>query len=212
MSSNILSMTVLIQGVRPILWHRFGPDALPLEKQEKTGVAGNVPDEWKKTVAMDARRRLFLPPEYVFACLRDGAKNTPGPRNRGSLQKAVSSSLQICDAIVYVFIGDDEQPLIVPPDDEINEGAHDAPDLPVFRHVSGVRNPSTNARNVRYRIAAAPGWRARFTISWDKTVVSSSQMEAILNDAGKLAGLADGRSIGYGRFQIMSVHVHNGVE
>lgn len=42
---NILNATVSIKGIRPLLWHAFGPDAIPLEKREKTGVAGNDPEE-----------------------------------------------------------------------------------------------------------------------------------------------------------------------
>jgi len=38
--SNILQAKVRIKGTRPLFWHKFGPDALPLEKQERTGVAG----------------------------------------------------------------------------------------------------------------------------------------------------------------------------
>jgi hypothetical protein len=33
-------------------------------------------------------------------------------------------------------------------------------------------------------------------------VVSREQMRAVLSDAGVLVGLADGRSVGYGRFAV----------
>lgn len=33
--SNILTAQVQIRGTRAIIQHKFGPDALPLEKQEK---------------------------------------------------------------------------------------------------------------------------------------------------------------------------------
>jgi len=36
--SNMITAKVSIRGVRPLLIHHFGPDALPLEKQEKDGV------------------------------------------------------------------------------------------------------------------------------------------------------------------------------
>jgi hypothetical protein len=67
--------------------------------------------------------------------------------------------------------------------------------------VAGVVNPSTKGRNVRYRLAAGFGWRCEFTIKWDKTVVSRQQMEQVLEDAGTLVGLGNGRKIGYGRFE-----------
>lgn len=41
-------------------------------------------------------------------------------------------------------------------------------------------------------------------MQWDKTLVSRDQMRAVLNDAGTLVGLGDGRSVGYGRFTVMA--------
>jgi hypothetical protein len=40
-------------------------------------------------------------------------------------------------------------------------------------------------------------------LQWDKTIVSRGEMEAVCRDAGKLVGLGDGRSIGFGRFQVL---------
>jgi hypothetical protein len=49
--SNIISATIAITGLRPLLWHAFGPDAIPVDgKRERTGVAGNDPIEWTRTV------------------------------------------------------------------------------------------------------------------------------------------------------------------
>ncbi|MBI4783274.1 MAG: hypothetical protein HY785_18430, partial [Oscillatoriophycideae cyanobacterium NC_groundwater_1537_Pr4_S-0.65um_50_18] len=47
-----------------------------------------------------------------------------------------------------------------------------------------------------------------FLLDWDKTIVSRSEMEAVAIDAGKLVGLGDGRSIGYGRFEMQSFEVN----
>jgi hypothetical protein len=80
-------------------------------------------------------------------------------------------------------------------------------ELPVYLDVRGVRNPSTRARNVRYRVAASPGWTTEFTLLWDKTVVSRNEMEAILIDGGKLVGLGNGRAIGMGRFDVKQFDV-----
>jgi hypothetical protein len=44
---NLLQAAITIEGTRPLLWNHFGPDTIPLEKQEKSGVAGNDPDEWR---------------------------------------------------------------------------------------------------------------------------------------------------------------------
>ena len=98
--SNILQAKVRIKGTRPLFWHKFGPDALPLEKQERTGVAGNDPEEWRKTCIVDREGHLYIEPTYVFSALREGAKYTKN--NRATLQKPVSATLQVVDNRVYV--------------------------------------------------------------------------------------------------------------
>lgn len=188
--SNILTASVTIKGLRPLLWHHFGPDALPLEKQEKTGVAGHDPEEWKKTVLKTKDGQLYLESAYVFACVRDGAKYTK--KGRGSIQSMVSATLQVTTDKVLVdkFLPDNIVELI-------NET-----DQPVYLDVRSVKNPTTKGRNVRYRVAASPGWTATFNLMWDKTIVSRGEMQAAVMDAGRFSGLGDGRSIGFGRFTV----------
>jgi hypothetical protein len=187
---------VTIQGKRPLLWHRFGPDALPLEKRARTGVAGNDPEEWRRTVLVTADHQLYLEPSYIFGCLRDGAKHTP--RKRGTLQPLVASTLQIPDDRVLL---DRWLP---------NEGMDQlklAEGEPVYLDVRSVRNPTTRARNVRYRVAASPGWKATFTVLWDNTLVGENEMKAVVNDAGKFVGLGDARTIGFGRFEVSAFQI-----
>lgn len=187
---NILQATVEIKGVRPLLWHHFGPEALPLEKQERTGVAGNDPEEWKKTVMVTKDKQLFVDPSYVFATIRDGAKYTK--KGRGSIQSMVSATLQVLDDRVLIdrYLPDNIEEL------------QNASDEPVYIDVRSVKNPATRGRNVRYRVAASSGWKAKFTIAWDKTIVSRNEIQACINDAGRLSGIGDGRSIGFGRFTV----------
>ena len=189
--ANMITARVQIEGVRAILWHHFGPDALPLEKRERTGVAGNDPEEWRKTVLMTAERQLYLEPSYIFGCLRDAARYTR--KGKGSIQPALTATLQIVDDRILVDRFVPEEPLLTDPT------------ALVYMDIRSVRNPSTKARNVRYRVAAAPGWTTRFTLLWDRTIVSQTEMRAVLHDAGQLVGLGDGRSIGYGRFTIREV-------
>lgn len=198
--SNIVRAKALIKGVRPLLLHHFGPDALPLEKQEKTGVAGNDPEEWRKTALVTKEGQLYVEPSYVFGMIRDAAKYTK--KGKGSIQSAVSATLQVVDGRVLIdrHFPDfpnghafDVKTATAPPQD---------PDAPVYLDVRSVRNPSTKGRNVRYRVAASLGWSLSFTILFDKTVVSRAEMQAVLNDAGVLVGIADGRGIGFGRFTV----------
>jgi hypothetical protein len=193
---SLLSAQIAIEGVRPILWHRFGPDALPLEKRAKTGVAGNDPEEWRRTVLATDDGQLYLEPSYIFGSLRDGAKFTA--RKRGTLQPLLASTLQVEDDRILVDRWLPKSGL---------QDLRQAESEPVYLDVRSVRNPSTRARNVRYRIAAAPGWKASFTVSWENTIISENEMRAIVRDAGQFVGLGDGRTIGFGRFKVSQFEV-----
>ena len=203
--SNIIKAKITIKGVRPLLLHHFGADALPLEKQERTGVAGHDPEEWRKTVLVTKQGQLYIEHTYIFATIRDAAKYTK--KGKGSIQTAVSATLQVTDDTVLIdryFPG-------YPNSKDFDVSSVEAPpqdkDLPVYMDVRSVKNPSTKARNVRYRIATSPGWSVAFSILWDKTIVDRNSMQSVLNDAGTLVGIADGRSIGFGRFTVESFEV-----
>ncbi len=204
--SNFLTATVQIKGTRPLWQHRFGPDALPLEKQERTGVAGNDPIEWRRTCSITSSGQLYFDPTYVFACLRNGAKYVKS--GKGSIQPKVSATLQsISDIILidrwYPGFPDPNQKF----DANIVEACSNDFTQPVYIDVRGVVNPSTKGRNVRYRLAASPGWGTEFLIVWDKTIVSRGEMESVVHDSGRLVGLGNGRTIGMGRFDVVSFSV-----
>lgn len=186
--TNILTARICIRGVRPLLWHAFGPESIPLGKQERSGVAGNDPVEWQRSVLLTDDNRLYLPGTYAFGCLRDGARFTR--RGRGTLQTSVASTLQIFDERIVLA----EHVFPEPPSTD--------PTQPIYLDVRSVKNPVTKARNVRYRVAAAPGWRLSFQVQWDKTVVSRGELEAVVVDAGRLVGIGNGRAIGFGRFVV----------
>jgi hypothetical protein len=199
-SGNIVRARVKVRGTRPLLQHAFGPDAIPLEKGEKTGVAGNDPSEWRKTCMVTKEGHLYIRGTYVFSTLRAASVHTK--KGRGSIQSLVAATLQIEETVVLLNrrvpeIGD-------PPTMDLT--------APVYIDVCGVRNPTTKARNVRYRLACSPGWECEFTILWDRTIVAREQMKAVIRDASILVGFADGRSVGNGRFEVISYTELDGAE
>lgn len=203
--SNIVTANVSIKGVRPLFWHHFGPDALPLEKGERTGVAGNDPQEWRRTMLATKDGQLYLEGTYVFSTMKEGAKYTK--RGKAPLMKSVAATLQVMTDRVLIdrhFPGFPNGHGFDPAKADPPERD---PDLPVYLDVRGVVNPSTRARNVRYRVVAAPGWSASFELVWDKTVVSRAEMQAVLIDSGKLVGIGNARTIGMGRFSVEKFEV-----
>lgn len=204
--SNIVRARISIKGIRPLLQHSFGPDSLPLTKGERTGVAGNDPEEWRKTCMVTADKQLYVRGNYVFACIRDASKYTKS--GKGSIQPKVAATLQVEDAFVLI---DAFMPLDGS-DPPMSQGMPiGCADRTVYIDVCPVRNPSTKARNIRYRLAVSSGWSCSFTILWDKTLVSREQMRAVLNDASVLCGLGDGRSVGNGRFEVISFEELTGI-
>lgn len=205
MDGRILTAKVQIRGTRALFQHWFGPDAIPLEKGEKTGVAGNDPEEWRRTCLIDKNGQLFVLGSYIFGATVGGGKTIK--RSRANISASIASTLQIGEERIVLdryFPG-------FPNGQAFNAQKVDPPErdesLPVYLDVRSVVNPVTKSRNVRYRVAASPSWQCVFTLVWDKTVVSRSEMEAALIDAGRLVGLGNGRKIGMGRFEVVSFEV-----
>lgn len=192
---NQLQGHVRIQGTRPLLWNHLKPSESFGRRQQRRGNAGNDPTEWQRNVLMTPQRQLYLLPSHIFGCLRDAAKYTK--RNQNSLVNDVVSTLRVLEQQVLINRFVPEHP--VKTSEEVNDD--------VYIFMSIVRNSFTRNRNLRYRVAASPGWQCQFTLIWDRTIISRNEMQAIAIDAGNLVGLADGRSIGYGRFCIVDFAV-----
>jgi hypothetical protein len=200
--TNIITAKVEIIGTRALFFHSAGPETIPLEKQEMTGVAGNDPWTWIKTTPITAQGQLFLDPSYIFATIRDGAKHIKV--KRGSLMPLVVATLQLTDTIVLIdrFLPDIAAEFVLSKGKVGHplEVLTQDPTEPVYLDIRKGKNPNTKSAMIIYRVACSPGWHASFELEWDKTVVSTAQMEAALRDAGALEGLGSGRKIGKGRF------------
>ena len=192
---NQLQAHVRIQGTRPLLWNHLKPSESFGRRQRRHGTAGNDPTEWQRNVLMTPRRQLYLLPSHIFGCLRDAAKYTK--RDQNNLVNDVVSTLRVVEQQVLINRFVPEHP--VRTSEEVDDS--------VYIFMSIVKNSFTGNRNLRYRVAASPGWQCQFTFIWDRTIISRNEIQAIAIDAGNLVGLADGRSIGYGRFRIVDFSV-----
>lgn len=203
---SIVAAKVAISGIKTLAIHHFGPDALPLEKQEKTGVAGHDPVEWTRSVLLTKKRELFLPPTYFFGSIKEGGRHVK--KGRGSIMYDIAATLQIEDDMIKICR--DGDPIVLPEEPDVFD-AYSVPsdELPSsYVERIGVRNPSTKSRNIRYRVAVKPGWEMTFNILWDVTIVARNQMRQSLDSAGQLVGIADGRgSIGYGRYHVTDFEI-----
>ncbi len=190
---NLLQATVSIQGNRPLLFNHLPPSPDFGQRKERGGIAGNDPSEWQRSVlAIPESHQLYLLPSYIFGCLRDAGRYTK--RNRVNLVSSIASTLTLPERRILVDRYLPESPAFY--SEEADESVY------VFMSITGGMGKK-GAKNVRYRVAASTGWQCQFLLNWDKTIVSRNEMEAVAIDAGKLVGLGDGRSIGYGRFELL---------
>lgn len=187
---------ISIKGIKPILFHTFPIETLSTPKA-RSGSAGNNESEWKDTVLMNENRQLYVFSTYLIGAIREGGKQIKV--GKATLSKKVGSSLECADDKVFL----DE--LFVPKEDSLTKSATDA----VYLDVRSVVNPATKGRNLRYRIAAKPGWTLSTIIYWDDIAVSKEQMKQCVQHAGLFEGIGDGRKIGFGRFELVKFEMLN---
>jgi hypothetical protein len=173
---NQLQAQVFIRGTRPLLWNHLHPSESFGKRRERGGTAGNDPTEWQRNVLITDDRQLYLLPTHVFGCFRDAARYTK--RGRSSLMGQMVSTLQVPQHRVLIDRYLPKEPI------KATEDIAEA----VYIFMSVVKNVATRGHNIRYRVAAAPGWQCAFTLLWDKTIISRQEMEAVAIDAGKLVG------------------------
>ena len=179
-----------IEGCKPFLWHTFPLDALSTTKKRE-GTTGDNKSEWTETVLMDNDRRLYIYNSYLLSSIADGGKEIK--QGRGNISKKVSSTLDIEE--YRLFLTD----LTVPSEDDLTRNDTDI----VYLDVRAVVNPMTKGRNLRYRIAARPGWKLKFIVGWDDRILSKDQIKSCIENAGDLQGIGDGRGLGFGRFKLL---------
>lgn len=149
--------------------------------------------------------QLYIEGTYVFGAVREAARFHK--IGRKSAVSFVAATLQVGEDRVMVDRWFPDYPNGSKFDPETADVPPQDPDELVYLDIRGVRNPTTRARNVRYRVAASPGWSAEFTMVWDKTIVDRNLMHSILIDAGRLVGVGNGRAIGMGRFEVESFEI-----
>jgi hypothetical protein len=186
-----------IKGTKPFLFHKFNLEALTNSQKPKEGTTGNNFNEWKSSFFYEGTK-LYMPTAYMFAALKNGSVNTKV--GRGTIQKTFISAVTLIGEKIYfnreMFPGwMDMDPENTPLDSS----------LPVYVDVRMVSNPNTKGKNVRYRLTLSEGWECDFHFEFDDSLISSSQVKKIVEDTGKLQGIGDARTLGYGRFHVVEV-------
>jgi hypothetical protein len=190
-------LKVSVVGIKPLMIHKFNIESVSAMAKVKSGSAGNDPEEWK-TSFFEKVGQLYLPANYWFSCFKAASVYTKV--GRGTIQKNFVAGVIILDEMTLLnrHVPKNWQEIT------FQEFGVDS-NKPVYIDVRGVMNPNSKGRNVRYRVCCSPGWETQINLSFDETILSLAQIKKILDDAGKLIGMADGRTLGYGRFSIKNV-------
>jgi hypothetical protein len=187
--------TIVLEGTRPIMWSALSIEGFGQKRKERGGTAGNDPTEWKKSYRATTEGQLYLTPEQIFGCFREAAKHTKA--GKGTITRKVAATFQVDTPRIMVnrFMPQGDPPM--------NDY-----EAEVYIDVRQVKNPATRAANIRYRVTANHGWKTEpFQVTWDPTIVSEPEMRQVAIDAGALEGLGSGRTIGMGRFKVISFDV-----
>ena len=184
-------MKLKARGTRPFLFHHLGIGFLSTDRKALSGSTGNNPDEWKTTVLHTESGQLYIPSSYIFGSFKNASAYTKV--GRGTLTKKMTATLIVNTETVLMDKYLPEEKNL-----KVNDSTQE-----VYLDVRTVKNPSTKGSNLRYRVAVSKGYEFEFEIAWDTTIISDAHMQNVARDAGTLVGIGDGRSIGYGRFEIL---------
>lgn len=183
-------------GKKPYLFHRFNIETITnQQKKPKEGSSGNNPSEWKETAHTDGTK-LYIPGFYIHSAITAGAKFVK--IGRGTVSKHVSSALNILDEKIFFINRELPKPILELTNEEMSQDSNS----PIFLDIRGVSNPNTKGKNIRYRLGLSSGWKIKVNFEWDDTIISKDQMKASIEALGKLVGLSNGRTLGYGRFDV----------
>lgn len=184
-------------GISGYLFHKFNIGSIANKTKSKSGSAGNNPDEWKETVHSQGTK-LYIPKDYFFATIMGGAKYVK--QGKGSIASKVAGCLHIKTDKAY-FNRELPKPIDELENEELSIDSSDT----VYLDIRGVKNPATKGKNVRYRLGLSPGWEAHCELEFDDSIISKEQMREAIICAGKFSGIGDGRSIGFGRYDVYDI-------
>lgn len=167
-----------IQGVVPILFHRWNCDAVETKSKAAKGSAAKKSDNVESYLYRDDNNEICLPGEYLRQAIITAAKFKQDPRSPRK------SAMDLFKAAVVSLT-----PLA-------SLGATE-PDFMDRRRVTVQRNGIT-----RIRPAMNTGWKASFELMVNlPEYVPPTLLRQVLDDAGRLIGVGDFRPT-YGRFTV----------
>lgn len=174
---------VTIEGVAPILFHRWNCESVESKSKAKKGSAEKKSDDVESYVYRNDKKELCIPGEYLRGSIIAASKFQQDPRSpRKSAADLFKASIVSLTELASL-------------------GAKDW-DYLDKRRVCIQRNAIT-----RSRPAMKEGWTATFILMCNlPEYVDAQLLNSTIQQAGKLIGLADFRP-SFGRFNVTSFEV-----
>jgi hypothetical protein len=172
--------TFTLEGVTPILWHRWNTESVDAKAAAKKGSTAKKTDDVESYVYRDEKGKIAIPGVYVHGAMINAAKFRQDPRSpRKSAMDLYKAA--IAPLTELASLG------------KANWDFIDARRVTVQRAGITRRRPAFNA-----------GWKATFDFSvLLPEYVAPMDFLDILTLAGRVIGLADMRPT-YGRFAVVS--------
>lgn len=174
---------VTIEGVAPILFHRWNCESVESKSKAKKGSAEKKSDDIESYVYRDEKGELAIPGEYLRGAIIGAAKYQQDPRSpRKSAADLFKAAIVSLTPLASLGVKDW---------DYLDK-----------RRVTIQRNAIT-----RSRPAMKEGWRATFILMVNlPEYVDAQLLNTTIQQAGKLIGLADFRP-SFGRFNVVKFDV-----
>ena len=194
-----------IEGISPLLHHRFALSANGKTKPKKTTGVVDYSDEWRGTCYVNEDGELYEPATHIEASMTKAAVTIkiPGKGNK--------TFKDLCRAAVFV------DPFAIPHTDnngEIRQLPKNPPvtttlisDAPVYVDVRAA--VVQRARVARARLAFNTGWRLSFNLEVADDQLPVETLQDILTEAGLKIGIGDNRPRN-GRFRIVQFETVKG--
>jgi hypothetical protein len=172
------SVAVEIEGVCPLLFHRWNNESVAAKASAKKGSDEKKTDDVQSYLWLDDKGFVCIPGEYLRQAVIHASKYEQDPRSpRKSMMDLMKAALVSLTELASLGV---KQP------DFIDQRRV------VIHHSAVTRN----------RPAMRAGWRAKFVLMVNlPEYVSAQRLNYLVQQAGRIAGLADFRP-SFGRFTV----------
>jgi hypothetical protein len=177
------SVRITVQGVAPLLWHRYDSDSVDAKAKADKGSKAKKTDDIQSYVYRTEDGHLGAPGKWIKAALCEAAKSHQDPRSpRKSMRDLMKAA-------------------IIP----LTEVAPLEPLTKDWDYIDRQPVKVQMSRVLRERPAMRPGWRVSFDLRiTTPQYVPIEKLITLLNEAGMLQGIGDYRP-DYGRFSLVGL-------